>query len=252
MGFSRQEYWSGQPFPSLPDPGMEPESPALPANSLPPRKPHTINTNPKQLKYVLHKTKSLLLFIFWISIHTYTQRGTLYYKSTYFNKYTYINIYVKKKTTYLLKLTTWVSRSIHQNHTIGIIPAQIPAPSPHKHSEFITPAKWPGWRLSVIFCIASVSTHSNPYPASVCFVENHAVTCHHSEHSVTNIPSMWSLTLPGLRRTDDFPRLTPRSWAWPCDHSWPLGRREEGVPFLRKSTENPMRSSRVTRDSLLQ
>ena len=32
MGFSRQEYWSGLPFPSpgdLPDPGTEPGSPAL-------------------------------------------------------------------------------------------------------------------------------------------------------------------------------------------------------------------------------
>ena len=32
MGFSRQEYWSGLPFPSpgnLPDPGIEPGSPAL-------------------------------------------------------------------------------------------------------------------------------------------------------------------------------------------------------------------------------
>ena len=32
MGFSRQEYWSGLPFPSpedLPDPGIEPWSPAL-------------------------------------------------------------------------------------------------------------------------------------------------------------------------------------------------------------------------------
>ena len=32
MGFSRQEYWSGQPFPSpgdLPDPEIEPVSPAL-------------------------------------------------------------------------------------------------------------------------------------------------------------------------------------------------------------------------------
>ena len=31
-GFSRQEYWSGLPFPSpwdLPDPGIEPRSPAL-------------------------------------------------------------------------------------------------------------------------------------------------------------------------------------------------------------------------------
>ena len=32
MGFSRQEYWSGLPFPSpadLPNPGIEPRSPAL-------------------------------------------------------------------------------------------------------------------------------------------------------------------------------------------------------------------------------
>ena len=32
MGFARQEYWSGLPFPSpgdLPDPGIEPVSPAL-------------------------------------------------------------------------------------------------------------------------------------------------------------------------------------------------------------------------------
>ena len=38
MGFSRQEYWSGLPFPSpgdLPDPGIEPGSPALHADSLP-------------------------------------------------------------------------------------------------------------------------------------------------------------------------------------------------------------------------
>ena len=37
MGFTRQEYWSGLPFPSpgdLPDPGMEPGSPALQADSI--------------------------------------------------------------------------------------------------------------------------------------------------------------------------------------------------------------------------
>ena len=45
MGFSRQEYWSGLPFPSpgyLPDPGIEPRSPALRADTLtsePPGKP---------------------------------------------------------------------------------------------------------------------------------------------------------------------------------------------------------------------
>ena len=37
MGFSRQEYWSGLPFLSpgdLPDPGIEPGSPALQTDSL--------------------------------------------------------------------------------------------------------------------------------------------------------------------------------------------------------------------------
>ena len=36
MGFSRQEYWSGLPFPSpegLPDPGIKPRSPALEADA---------------------------------------------------------------------------------------------------------------------------------------------------------------------------------------------------------------------------
>ena len=38
MEFSRQEYWSGEPFLSpdyLPDPGFKPGSPALQAGSLP-------------------------------------------------------------------------------------------------------------------------------------------------------------------------------------------------------------------------
>ena len=38
MGFSRQEYWSGLPFPSRedrPDPGIEPGSPVLQADSSP-------------------------------------------------------------------------------------------------------------------------------------------------------------------------------------------------------------------------
>ena len=38
MGFSRQEYWTGLPFPSpgdLPNPGIESRSPALQADALP-------------------------------------------------------------------------------------------------------------------------------------------------------------------------------------------------------------------------
>ena len=50
MGFSRQEYWTGSPFPSpgdLPNPGIEPRSPTLQADCLPGRgeEPHI----PKEL-----------------------------------------------------------------------------------------------------------------------------------------------------------------------------------------------------------
>ena len=47
MGFSRQEYWSGLPFPSpgdLPDPGIEPGSPTLEADALTSKPPGTIDT----------------------------------------------------------------------------------------------------------------------------------------------------------------------------------------------------------------
>ena len=52
MGFSRQENWSGLPFPppgDLPDPGIEPVppvSPILQADSLPSEPPATIGKNP--------------------------------------------------------------------------------------------------------------------------------------------------------------------------------------------------------------
>ena len=58
MGFSRQEYWSGLPFPSpgdLPDPGIEHMSSALQADSLP--------TEPFELKAIFFKN----LFKFFFS-----------------------------------------------------------------------------------------------------------------------------------------------------------------------------------------
>ena len=48
MGFSRQEYWSGLPFPSpgdLPDPGIKPQSPALEADALTSESPGKPLTN---------------------------------------------------------------------------------------------------------------------------------------------------------------------------------------------------------------
>ena len=54
MGFSRQQCWSGLPFPSpgdLPDPGIEPGSPGLQADALPsepPGKPYLLVSHKKE------------------------------------------------------------------------------------------------------------------------------------------------------------------------------------------------------------
>ena len=60
MGFSRPEYWSGQPFPSpgdLPNPGIEPRSPALQGDSLPAEPPG----KPRKLEGRLKQSVRLLL-----------------------------------------------------------------------------------------------------------------------------------------------------------------------------------------------
>ena len=68
MEFSRQEYWSGSSFPSpedLPDPGIEPGSPALQVDSLPPEpllKHHQLINN-ITLKDFLQYVFKLLLFV---------------------------------------------------------------------------------------------------------------------------------------------------------------------------------------------
>ena len=60
MGFSRQEYWNGVPFPSLedlPDPGIKPGSPTLQAETLPSeppgKPPFLLRWNEKNLKNIL-------------------------------------------------------------------------------------------------------------------------------------------------------------------------------------------------------
>ena len=65
MGFSRQEYWSGVPFPSpgdLPDPGIKPRSPALEADIL------TSETPGKPIYIVIAPFKKVftgVIFFFW-------------------------------------------------------------------------------------------------------------------------------------------------------------------------------------------
>ena len=54
MGFYRQEYWSGLPFPSLgglPDPGAEPGSPTLQVNSLPSEPPGKLSYDPSPMQH---------------------------------------------------------------------------------------------------------------------------------------------------------------------------------------------------------
>ena len=57
MEFSRQEYWSGLPFPSpgdLSDSGIKPVSPALQADSLPSEPPgKSLNPNKKVQKNLI-------------------------------------------------------------------------------------------------------------------------------------------------------------------------------------------------------
>ena len=61
MGFPRQEYWSGLPFPSpgdLPNPGIKPVSPASPIlagrffTTVPPGKPNILD---RSYQMTLHK-----------------------------------------------------------------------------------------------------------------------------------------------------------------------------------------------------
>ena len=68
MGFSRQECWSGLPFPSpgdLPDPGIEPGSSALQADALPsepPGKPSNSPTNSPLIAFYINDTFKCLYF----------------------------------------------------------------------------------------------------------------------------------------------------------------------------------------------
>ena len=61
VGVSRQEYWSGLPFPSpgdLPNPGIKPGSPALQADALTSELPGKLH-NLKWLRYAFH---AIILF----------------------------------------------------------------------------------------------------------------------------------------------------------------------------------------------
>ena len=72
MGFSRQEYWSGLPFPTLgdfPHPGMEPGSPALQADSSPSEPPG----KPISIYLSIYMYSSLSIYIHsFLSLYIYS------------------------------------------------------------------------------------------------------------------------------------------------------------------------------------
>ena len=60
MGFSRQENWSGLPFPSpgdLPNPGIETGSPSLQADALPSEPPWKLLMTVSYVKFIISKLK---------------------------------------------------------------------------------------------------------------------------------------------------------------------------------------------------
>ena len=86
MEFSRPKYWSRQPFPSsgdLPNPGIEPESPALQMDSLPSELPGKRENTTAGSQYLLQQiflTQELnwgLLHCRWI-LYQLSYQGSLH------------------------------------------------------------------------------------------------------------------------------------------------------------------------------
>ena len=100
MGFSRQEYWSGLPFPSpgdLPNPGIEPGSPPLQADSLP------TELQGKIWNYILLKDSicfEILLCIFSTGARNKSGNGMVPFTITSYNTLT--NVF---HVTIILKLS---------------------------------------------------------------------------------------------------------------------------------------------------
>ena len=110
MEFSRQEYWSGLPCPSLgdlPHPGIKPGSPALQADSLPsepPRKPVIYNG-----RKLISSGEKVTLYIFYqLYNHSFTKHECSQEQYQFENQkwlQSYISEITANKLKVLLKAT---------------------------------------------------------------------------------------------------------------------------------------------------
>ena len=114
MGFSRQEYWSGLPFPSpgdLPNPGIELGSPVLQTDALPsepPGKPNQCKYRSKGLTGMITYNSSISFEIFI----EYTKKRNVHTKSYLVSplSWTYITIkkhILKKKKETQIMVSLW-------------------------------------------------------------------------------------------------------------------------------------------------
>ena len=106
--FSRQEYWNGQPFPSpedLPDPEIEPISPALQADSLPSEPPGKPQLLLLICILILYLTILLNYCLYQFTVGCFSYHFQVYYLLKQFNFIfcSYISDYVLScLITYLL------------------------------------------------------------------------------------------------------------------------------------------------------
>ena len=104
MEFPRQEYWSGQPFPSpgyLPNPGIEHRSPTLQADSFPAEpqgKPKNIGVGSLSLPQKIFTTQELnwgLLHCRWI-LYQVSCQGSPFLLPCVLNLFIYLSTYINK------------------------------------------------------------------------------------------------------------------------------------------------------------
>ena len=150
MGFSRQEYGSGLPFPSpgdLPDPGIKPRSPALQADTLtsvPPGKP--------LLKwYINNKTLNSQLWELCSFYKKWTRVGCCYCCLVTMSCPTLFNTMDYSMPGSLSSVTQ--SCPTLQPHGLQHTRLPCPSPNPRAYLNWCPPSRWchPTISSSVIF-----------------------------------------------------------------------------------------------------
>ena len=117
MRFSRQEYWSGLPFPSpgdLPNPGIEPRSPTLQADALPSEPPGDM----RELQYIfLSYVNKDLIFLGHFSCHWMIAIDLPVQKNFFFPKGFQSGVWKLRVSTFHVSSSSLHQLSVHSNQT---------------------------------------------------------------------------------------------------------------------------------------